>query len=65
MRRHGLMHRSMIGETKTERDRLAAVFTLPDDAGSLFQIDVPPRPCESVARARANSSGRLYIALIA
>jgi hypothetical protein len=29
-----------------------------------FQIGVPPRPCESVARARANSSGRLYIALI-
>ena len=30
-----------------------------------FQIGVPPRPWESVARARANSSGRLYIALIA
>ena len=54
----GLMHCSK------QRD-LAAAFTLPNDAGCLFQIGVPPRPCESVARARANSSGRLYIALIA
>jgi hypothetical protein len=29
------------------------------------QIGVPPRPCESVPRARANSSGRLYIVSIA
>ena len=40
-------------------------FTLPNETSCLFQIGVPPRPCESVARARANSSGRVYTALIA
>ena len=48
-----------------QKDRFAATFTLLDDGSCLSQIGVPPRPCESVARARSNSSGRMYIALIA
>ena len=41
------------------------ITTSPDDVGCFSQIGVPPRPCESLPRARAKSSGRLYIALIA